>query len=118
MFRADAEKSQHAFHGGLTLREGVNSRMLFSAMAVVEPEVVEGPVTEEPLLFFRSLGALAFNPPEGHDPASYPGNASAVAAAGPHGVVFFADHSGADPELSARWLAMHVMPLHHKASLS
>ncbi len=64
-------------------------------MAVIEPEVVEGPVTEEPLLFFRSLGALAYSPPSGHDSAPYPGNAAVVAAAGPHGVVFFADQTGA-----------------------
>ena len=69
-------------------------------MAVIEPEVVEGPVTEEPLLFFRSLGALAFNTPSGQDAASYAGNASMVAAAGPHGVVFFADRAGARSALT------------------
>ena len=56
---------------------------------------MEGPVTEEPLLFFRSLGALAFSPSGDQDPPSYAGNASVVAAAGPHGVVFFADRAGA-----------------------
>ena len=99
MSRADAEKSQHAFHDGLGLRERVDCYMPFGAMAVIEPEVVEGPVTEEPLLFFRSLGALAFSSPSGNDTASYPGNASAVAAAAPHGVVFFADHTGAGAQL-------------------
>ena len=62
---------------------------------MIAPEVVEGPVTEEPLLFFRSLGALSFSPSNGQGSASYPGNAAVVAAAGPHGVVFFADQTGA-----------------------
>ena len=57
--------------------------------------MVEGPSTEEPLLFFRSLGALVFAVPGDQEVPPYAGNASPVAAAGPYGVVFFADHAGA-----------------------
>ena len=58
-------------------------------------EEVEGPITEELGVFFRSLGAVSFSAPDAAGkPTHYAGDASVVCAAASAGVVFFADNTG------------------------
>lgn len=65
-------------------------------MQLVEVEEVEGPITEEPSVFFRSLGAVCFSAPDASgQQLTYDGNARVVSATASAGVVFFADSTGA-----------------------
>lgn len=64
-------------------------------MQLLEVEEVEGPATEEPGVFVRSLGAVSFSSPGASGTqAIYDGNARVVSAAPSAGAVFFADSTG------------------------
>ena len=64
-------------------------------MQLLDVEEIEGPITEEPSVFFRSLGAVYFSSPDASGQQTlYDGNARVVSSAASAGAVFFADSTG------------------------
>ena len=61
----------------------------------LEAEEIDGPITEELGVFFRSLGAVSFSRPDAaRHLFQYAGDARVVCAAASAGVIFFADNTG------------------------